>query len=106
MIVGPEACRHCGSTELGEVLCDPPSPHYSRVICRACSRTLGWGSVPLTPERAAAFVMPFGRFAGSTLARIGASTRGRSYLRWLLDEADLTPSARRAIETHLEAIER
>ena len=53
-------CRFCGSTNLGAVLCDPPSPHYARVFCSACKRTQGYDQAPMTPERAAAFVMPGG----------------------------------------------
>ena len=83
-------CRYCGSTNLGAVLCDPPSPHYARVFCSACKRTQGYDQAPMTPERAAAFVMPGGKHAGKTLAAINEAPGGAGYLAWLADRADGT----------------
>lgn len=92
-------CPRCGSTDLGEVLCDPPRPHYSRIFCRACDRHLGWGVAPMTFERAAAFVMPFGKHAGLTLAEIDEGGQ-RSYLKWLQSEGPKS-NVRRALDAYL-----
>lgn len=92
-------CPYCGSADLGEVLCDPPRPHHSRIVCRACGRNLGWGVAPMTYDRAAAFVMPFGKHAGLTLAEIDGAGQ-RSYLEWLRS-ASPKPNIMRALDAYL-----
>lgn len=96
-------CPYCHSTDLGEVLCDPPRPRYSRILCRACQRQLGWGAAPMTFERASSFVMPFGKHAGLTLAEIDEAGH-RSYLVWLLSEGP-KPNIQRALDAYLSGTE-
>jgi hypothetical protein len=94
----PTECPHCRSTGLVESPAEPP--HFARLDCGDCGRWLRWVGAPMTFDRAAAFVMPFGKHAGKTLAEIP-----RDYLLWGLEKIN-RPSIRRAIERFLEGPDR
>lgn len=94
-------CAYCGSANLFSVILEPPSPHYARLGCRDCQRSLGFEPAPMTAERAAAFVLPFGKYSGMAVGKVAASAEGRRYLRWLADQDGIRATIRRAIEFHL-----
>jgi hypothetical protein len=75
-------CPHCA----GEVITVPrrigEHSHLQRQ-CVSCGRGLGFVQRPWTMERARAFVVPFGRFRGATIAELAATELGRGYLHWL-----------------------
>jgi uncharacterized protein (DUF3820 family) len=96
-----DACRHCGSLALFTVRCESPSPHYARTGCRACGRFLRWEPAPMTPERAAGFVMPFGKHQGKTLGELAETPSGRSYLEWLRIQDRIGGSMHKAIDAVL-----
>jgi hypothetical protein len=95
-----EQCPHCGSRRLSSARC-PGGPHFGRVDCRDCGKHVRWERTPMTPERAAAFTLPFGKHKGETLAEVGSTDR--RYLEWLASLADLAPSFRRAVVCYLGA---
>lgn len=78
---------------------DTPPPHFGRYVCSACGKFAGWVRTPLTPERAAAWVMPFGKHRGLTLAEIGETDIG--YLTWLVANVD-RPSIQRTVRYFLD----
>jgi uncharacterized protein (DUF3820 family) len=96
------ACKYCGSTDLHIVARDGPSPHYGRIVCRDCGKFQGWAKAPMTFDRAAKFRLPFGKYAFRSLAEIGQTLAGRSYLRWLAEEKGCQPNIKRAIEAFLQ----
>src|SRR5262245_46059159 len=91
-------CPRCGGPLLTERM--ESGPHFARTRCRACGFRR-WERAPMTPERAAAFVLPFGRHRGRTLAEVGVADRG--YLEWLAALPALAPSIRQAVVCHLES---
>ena len=50
---------------------------------------------------ACGFVMPFGKYEGKTLARIGASREGLLYLDWLIGHAWVRGELKGALDTYL-----
>jgi hypothetical protein len=62
------------------VPCDPP--HWGRRDCLDCGRRGPWVKAPWSAERAANFMMPFGKHKGTTIGKLAQSESGRSYLRW------------------------
>lgn len=48
-------CRFCGSDYITETLVSPDEgiPHYSRLRCSNCDKTLGWGKKPDSKSRPA-----------------------------------------------------
>ena len=47
-------CINCGSKYHLNVLCDPPTPHYGKVICAGCNKRIKWVENPQTdPTRLA-----------------------------------------------------
>lgn len=97
--MAPKVCPHCGSANLVTTLCQPPSQHHARTDCGDCRRWLRWEAAPMTDERAASFVMPFGKYEGQPLNLIASNPEGRRYLAWCLDELKFKRGAiRRAIE--------
>lgn len=84
---GPNACRFCGSRNLFEVRCES-GPHYARIGCAECGRNQGFLPKPWTPERAAAFTLPFGKFRGKTVGELAKSDDGLRYLAWLADNVE------------------
>jgi hypothetical protein len=74
------------------------SPHYAKWACPDCGRFGGWIAWPRTPEWAARFVMPFGKYRGSTVAEVGRVDRG--YLRWAAE--NLNKGIAEAARIHLE----
>lgn len=57
-----------------------PAPHVGTWVCRQ-GHFCGWVARAWTPERAAAFVMPIGKYKGWTLQRI-LDGGDREYLAW------------------------
>lgn len=74
------------------------SPHHAKRVCPGCGRFGGWVGKPRTPEWAAAFVMPIGKYRGSTVAEIGRVDRG--YLQWAAENLD--KGIAEAARIHLE----
>jgi uncharacterized protein (DUF3820 family) len=95
-----DLCRYCGSPELLTVRC-LDGPHYARTHCRSCSRFQRWEAAPMTFERAAKFVLPFGKHQGRELDVIGATDDGLRYLDWLVGQDWLKDNVRRAIKCYL-----
>lgn len=94
-----DLCRYCNSPNLLTVRCES-GPFYARTGCRDCGRFLRWEPAPMTYARACAFVLPFGKHAGESLAQVGETAEGRRYLLWLADQ-DLKPTLQRAIDCYL-----
>jgi uncharacterized protein (DUF3820 family) len=86
-------CRFCHSTNVSSVRC-ATGPHHARAICLDCDRTLGWVPAPMTDERARAFVMPFGKYKGTTIGEILDQPDGERYLRWLHGQSPEGPLGR------------
>ena len=80
---GPPICRRCGGS-LIEVRC-PTGPHYAELRCSACGRHHKFLAGPWTRERAEAFRMTFGLYAGTTFGELAQTQSGREYLRWIAD---------------------
>jgi hypothetical protein len=83
------------------VRCDPPQPHYGKLGCSTCALAgrksfIRWVAAPMTPARAAAFRMPFGRYGGQILATIPTDD-----LVWMRDNID-SNSIHRAVVVHLQ----
>lgn len=91
-------CPRCGSANLVES--PAPPPHHARRECGDCGAFLGWAETPMTFERAAAFVMPFGAHGGERLDQIP-----RDYLTWARDNIR-KPTIHRAIVRFLEGPDR
>ncbi len=96
---GPETCPRCGSPRIFTMRCTE-GPHYAQTGCSDCAAAgrrshIRWEEAPMTPERAAAFVMPFGKHRGTALHAVPVD-----YLQWLAARLD-DGAVRRAIEEHL-----
>ena len=70
-------CNYCQG-RLDVVREGTPPPHWGRLVCSSCHRGAGFAPTPM--DEAATYTMPFGKFAGRTLAEIAAVDRG--YLEW------------------------
>jgi uncharacterized protein (DUF3820 family) len=87
-----EKCVQCGSRLTLDTE-NVPAPHYGRVVC-LLGHFVRWAAHPMTYGRAAQFVMPFGKYRGSTLAEIDRADH--PYLVWAAHEIS-SPSVKRAI---------
>lgn len=99
----PDRCPYCQSVKLATTFCEPPSHHYARTDCVDCGRFLRWEPTPMTDERAANFMLPFGEHRDRSLEAIGSSAKGLSYLRWLLTNPWMSQhrGVARAVEHYL-----
>jgi uncharacterized protein (DUF3820 family) len=79
-----ETCPHCGGSSLHTVECIV-GPHHSRTGCSDCGRFIRFNPVPWTISRARAFVMPFGKHRGKSLAELTRTDSGRGYVEWLAE---------------------
>lgn len=95
------SCPRCGSERLATTPMGPGSPHHARTDCLDCGRFVRWEAAPMDAQRAADFVLPFGKHRGRTLEQIAADEEGRRYLHWLGAQDGIKGSVRRAIECHL-----
>ena len=93
----PDACPRCDSTGVVTVRTEA-GPHHGKLLCAGCRKFRGWAPAPMTPERANAFVLPFGRIRGERLDAVAAGADGRDYLRWLAGHGSVKGGLRRAIE--------
>ncbi len=83
-----------------EVIRLPPDAFlWGRYWCASCETTRGFASHPL--DQAASWRMPFGRYRGWSLSEIDCEPRGRSYLRWIADNA---PRTQEMIGAYLQAV--
>lgn len=71
-----QACPWCGSEALD--LGPGSGPHPASVVCKDCGRHVRWVGLPIDRDGAAAFVMPFGRHAGTPMGELP-----RGYLEWI-----------------------
>lgn len=91
-VEGMSVCPECGSS-IVEV--DAPPPHYAKRECIGVDHHFhGWVETPWTLERAAQFVLPFGKHKGATMERVAEADYG--YVQWLA--ANVKGNARRAAE--------
>jgi hypothetical protein len=67
-----------------------PAPHFARRVCLDCGKHLAWVRGPMTPGRAAAFRLGFGKHKGKTLLAIDAAG-DRAYLEWVADTWESHP---------------
>ena len=56
----------------------PQGPNYGRRVCSVCGSFRGWEPKPMTRERAAEMVLPFGKHSGTKLGEVP-----RDYLEWM-----------------------
>src|SRR5215208_5784182 len=89
-------CPRCGATRLVLVRCES-GPHYGKRLCGECRRFRGWAPWPMTPEKAGASELHFGRFQGWRLDALAATADGRGYLLWLGDQPWLKGRLRSAV---------
>ena len=96
---------HCGPCRAPGVLTlTPEGPHHGRRNCPKCGRWLEWEPAPMTPGRAADFVVPFGKYEGRALGR--AAAEDPRYFHWALTGCRACKgSFRRAVEMVLASIE-
>jgi hypothetical protein len=83
----PEVCPYCRGSRLFEVRC-LAGPHHARVGCSDCKRHVRFLPAPWTMERARAFVLPFGKFAGHSVGAMALTEQGRSYLHWAAENIE------------------
>jgi uncharacterized protein (DUF3820 family) len=91
-----DACPHCGVVGQLHTVLTPDGPHHARTGCSGCGRFVRWEPAPMTPERARAFALPFGKYTGTTLGEMLAIDP--AYLRWLAGRDNLKPGLRRALD--------
>jgi hypothetical protein len=94
------ACRYCGATDFATRPSEDPR-FFARTDCRACGKLHRWEPFPMTAERAAAFVLPYGRHKGRCLADVGSTDEGRRYLWWMVSRDGLSSAMRRALDEFL-----
>jgi hypothetical protein len=77
----PPSCPRSGGT-LIEVA-RSSRPHHAELRCPACGKHIKYLRAPWTKQRAETFRVPLGARAGSTLAELARTQRGREYLAWM-----------------------
>jgi hypothetical protein len=77
----PLTCPRCGG-ELIELECSA-GPHYAELRCPACDKHVKFLPAPWTRQRAESFRVPFGAYAGTSLAELAETETGRKYLAWM-----------------------
>ncbi len=90
-----DLCPTCGAPLLLDRE-NVPAPHYGRLVCNL-GHYSQWAPAPMTFERAAAFIMPFGKYRGARLDAIP-----KDYLCWARENLD-NQSIVRAIAAYLDA---
>lgn len=95
-------CRRCGSGRTSVVLCEG-GPHHARESCADCGKFVRFIPHPMTPERAAGYVLHFGKHAGRTLDDILGEPSGADYLEWLYAQPWIKPTLRLAVATVLQS---
>lgn len=72
----PETCPHCGSRNLVTITDGVPPPHHAKLVCGDCLKHLKWLAGPIGD-----FIMPFGKYRGSTLREIDRADH--QHLTWI-----------------------
>jgi hypothetical protein len=84
MKTATQECKYCGSARIALV---PKRQKnglvQSKRVCLDCRRSLGFAPLPWSRERAANFVLPWGKYRGRSVGELTKTYDGRDYLAWL-----------------------
>jgi hypothetical protein len=75
-------CPRCGGGDLATVKVQTRAGERLKVVCAECGRYVRYAKLPWSPERAHAFVAPYGRHKGQTVGELARTLAGWGYLEW------------------------
>jgi hypothetical protein len=79
---------HCESTKLNIARCLSDGPHHSKLETLRCHRFMRHLPATWSLDRAARFVVPFGKHKVKPIGDLWQSQDGRLYLTWAADNWD------------------